>query len=241
MGWGILIVSIFGLFLSFIILQATLAQRSWKRLVNQGDRWAIRSLVEEEIQRWRRSRVPKGQSANLYRGLGNSEVASAGADYVNLIARVEGEYQIVDGRQTETSSPFAEGVKLAAALVERLFYDIPNVRPRIARVDIYTTFRGEDGAPEQRCILTVTADRAISDPLPWDDLRPPELLARFNTRYRLSPKGQALAIDPGPVLTDDDDPLGGPQDDADARDAVTAAERLLASRGHDDAEAGDRD
>ena len=235
MGWGILIVSFFGLFCAFVILQATFAQRSWKRLVKQGDRWAIKALIEEEVDHWRRMRVPKGQSATLWRGLGTAEVASDGADYVNIIARAEGVYRIVDGVQKEVSSPLDEGIALAAALLERLFYDIPNVRPRIVRVDIYSSFRGDEGAQAQRCILTVTADRAIADPLPWDDLRPIEILSRFNTRFRRSDSGAALPLDPGPLLSDDDDPNGGPPDDADARDAIDAAERLLSRRGRDDA------
>jgi hypothetical protein len=233
-GWGILIVTIFGLFCAFVILQATFAQRSWKRLVKQGDRWAIKALIDEEIDHWRRMRVPKGQSATLWRGLGTAEVASDGADYVNMIARAEGEYRIVEGVQKEVSSPLDEGIALAAALLERVFYDIPNVRPRIVRVDIYTSFRGEDGAQTQRCILTVTADRAIADPLPWDDLRSVEILSRFNTRYRRGERSAALPLDPGPPLSDDDDPDGGPPNDADARDAVDAAERLLARRGRDE-------
>lgn|GEM_PF-351145 len=233
MGWGILIISIFGVFCAFVILQATFAQRSWRKLVNQGDEWAIRSLLEEEIDRWRRMRVPKGQSPTLWRGLGTTQVVSVGADFVHVAARAEGDYQIVDGRQREVSSPFDEGVKLAAALIERCFYDIPNVRPRIVRVDIYTTFRNEDGVPEQKCILTTTGTRAVATGLPWEDLRPIEILSRFNTRYRIGKNGEAVPIDPGPPLSDEDDLdalASAAATDTEARAAIDAAEQLIAGR-----------
>lgn len=229
-GWGILAVTIFGLICAFVIMQETFAQRHWRGLVRRGDTWAIKSLVEAEIERWRGMRVPKGTNAGLWHGVQAAEVASVGRDYINLIASAEGEYHIVDGHRREVSSPLNEGMNLRAALLERVFYDIPNVRLSLVRVDVYTTYRAEDGTPEQRCILTATADRATADPLPWDDLRPSEILARFDARYKLAASGAALPIDPGPVLTDEHEDGAARAEPDDGRQAVDAVERLLAAR-----------
>jgi hypothetical protein len=201
-GWGILVIGLIGLFISFVILQETFAQRHWRGLVRHGDTWAIRALVEQEIERWREMRVPKGMEASLWHGIQTAEVASVGREFINLTCGAEGEYRMVEGKRQEISSPLDEGMKLAAALLERLLYDVPNVKLHTVRVDVYTTFRGEDGAPEQRCILTTIAERPDADRLPWDELRPREIIARFESRYELNASGAAMPIDPGPPLSD---------------------------------------
>ncbi len=205
MGWGIIGITFLGIFMGFVIMQEMFSQRHWRRLVNGGDRWAIRTLLEQEIERWRELRAPKGVDASLWHGIQTSEIAGVGRDFVNLICSAEGEYRVIEGRRQEVSTPLDEGMKLAAALIERVFYDVPNVRLSLVRVDVYTTFRGEDGTPEQHCILSTVAERADADKLPWDDLRPNEIINRFESTYRLSETGASLAIDPGPVMTDDDE------------------------------------
>ena len=208
MGWGILGVSLLGLFLGFVVVQEMFVQRHWRGLVNRGDRWAIRELVEQEIERWREMRTPKGTSASIWHGIQTTEVANVGRDFINLISSAEGEYRVVEGRRTEVSSPLDEGMKLAAALLERLFYDVPNVSLSVVRVDVYTTFRGEDGAPDQQCILSTVGERSVADRLPWDELRPNEIISRFESRFRLGENGALTPIDPGPVLREEDDEDG---------------------------------
>lgn len=205
MGWGIVLVSLFGLFLGFVICQEMFAQRHWRGLVNRGETWAIKSLVEQEIERWRDLRTPKGMNPALWHGIQTAEVAGVGRDFIHLIGSAEGEYRVVGAKRQEVSTPLAEGTKLAAALLERLFFDVPNVRLALVRVDVYTTFRAESGEPEQLCILTTTAERIDADRLPWDDLLPAEILNRFETRYEIGANGAALPIDPGPPLLDEED------------------------------------
>lgn len=202
MGWGILIITFIGLFIGFVICQEMFAQRHWRGLVANGDRWAIQTLVEAEIDRWRGMRVPKGTNALLWHGIQTAEVASVGRDFINLTASAEGETRAAGGARHEVSSPLEEGMKLAAALIERLFYDVPNVRLDVIRVDVYTTFRAADGTPEQKCILSVLAERADADALPWDDLLPHEIVNRFEANYLPSEHGAALPIDPDPPLRD---------------------------------------
>jgi hypothetical protein len=91
-------------------------------------------------------------------------------------------------------------MRVAAKLCELVMFDIPNLRLAEVRVDVYSTFRTETGAPEQRCILTTIADRAEADDLDWDALRPAEIINRFESRYHLNEHGIAEPIDPGPAL-----------------------------------------
>jgi hypothetical protein len=207
-----LAISVLGVFIAFVILQETFAQRHWRGLVNRGDRWAIKTLVEQEIERWRDLRVPKGTSPVLWHGIQTAGVVGVGRDFIHLICNAEAEYRLTGGRREEISSPLDEGMKLDAALLERVFYDIPNVRLSQVRIDVFTTFRGEDGTPDQRCILTTVADRADADKLPWDDLRPNEIVARFQSRYELGPNGAALPIDPGPPWAEEEDEPSPPEE-----------------------------
>lgn len=220
MGWGILGISLLGIFLGFVILQETFAQRHWRGLVNRGETWAIRTLVEQEIERWRTLRTPKGMNPALWNGIQTAEVAGTGRDFIHVTSSAEGEYRVVEGRHQEVSTPLDNGMKLAVALLDRLFYDIPNVKIATVRIDIYTTFRTEDGTPEQRCILTTTAERVDADHLPWEELEPAEIVNRFQSNYRVNERGVALPIDPGPPLTEDsevgDDPAGKGQQETSA-------------------------
>jgi len=204
-GWGILIITVISLFLGFAIVQETFRQRHWRNLVNGGDRWAIKTLVEEEIGRWRTMRMPKGMNPLLWHGIQSAEVISVGRDVITLMATAEAEYRVVGGKPQQVSTPLEEGMKVAAALAERILYDVPNVRLTLVRVDVYTAFRVEDGTTDQRCILSTVADRAIADHLPWEELRPEEIVSRFESRYEVGPNGAAQPIDPGPSLSDDDD------------------------------------
>ncbi len=233
MGWGILAVTLLGLFIGFVIIQEMFSQRHWRSLVNHGDRWAIRTLIEQEIERWRELRVPKGTDASLWHGIQTSEIAGVGRDFVHLICSAEGEYRVIDGRRREVSSPLDEGMKLAAALLERVFYDIPNVRLALIRVDVYTTFRGEAGTPEQLCILSTVAERVDADKLPWDDLRANEIINRFESSYHLSEGGVALPIDPGPALAEDEPQPTGPEQYDDAGSPALPPPAEPVSRPHD--------
>jgi len=227
-GWGIVGITLLGLFIAFVILQETFAQRHWRGLVDHGDKWAIRTLVEQEIERWRGMRVPKGEDAALWHGIQTGEVAGVGRDFVHLLVSAEGEYRVFHGQRQEVSTPLQEGMKLAAKLLERVFYDIPNVRLSLIRVDVYTTFRADDGSPTQRCILSTVAERADADRLPWDTLLPQEIINRFESRYRLGENGAVQPIDPGPPLADEDEAAGDEAHDP----AAPPTGQLLAVEDH---------
>jgi hypothetical protein len=200
MQWAVFGLIIFGLILTYIIFQETRAHTYWRGLVAKGDITAIRALLVQEIERWRTMRVPKGTPPGLWHGVQTADLVAVGPDAAQLACTAEGEYRIVGGRSQEIKSPLDTGIELAAKLCELVMFDIPNLRLGLVRVDVYSTFRTETGAPEQRCILTTVADRPEVDDVDWDTLRPNEIINRFESRYHLNEHGVAEPIDPGPPL-----------------------------------------
>jgi hypothetical protein len=200
MQWAVLGLVLFGLILTYIIFQETRAHTYWRGLVAKGDISAIRALLDQEIERWRTMRVPKGTPASLWHGVQTADLVAVGPDSAQLTCNAEGEYRIVGGQSQELTSPLDAGMRVAAKLCELVMFDIPNLRLAEVRVDVYSTFRTETGAPEQRCILTTIADRAEADDIDWEALRPSEIISRFESHYYLNDHGIAEAIDPGPTL-----------------------------------------
>lgn len=200
MQWAILGLVIFGLILTYVIFQETRAHTYWRGLVAKGDLDAIRTLLGQELERWRTMRVPRGVPAALWHGVQTVELAAVGADAAQVTCAVEGEYRFSGGRPQEVASPLDAGMRVAAKVAEMVLYDVPNLRLSAVRVDVYSTFHDAQGAPQQRCILSTTADRAAADDLDWEALRPQEIINRFDSRYRVNERGLAEPIDPGPPL-----------------------------------------
>jgi hypothetical protein len=200
MQWAVLALVIFGLILTYIIFQETRAHHYWRGLVQKGDISAIRALLDQEIARWRTMRVPKGTAPALWHGVQTADLVAVGPDAAQLACTAEGEFRHVGGRAEEVTSAFDAAVALAAKLIELVMYDTPNLRLGLVRVDVFSTFRAESGAPEQRCILSVTADRAEADDMEWEALRPREIVGRFEHRYHVDARGVAEPFEPEPPL-----------------------------------------
>ena len=200
MQWAVFALILFGLFLTYIIFQETRAHNYWRGLVRKGDVSAIRALLEQEIEHWRTMRVPRGTPASLWHGVQTVDLVAVGPDEAQVACSAEGEYRVSGGQPQEVTSPLDAGMRLAAKLCELILYDVPNLRLGVVRVDVYSTFRDEQGAPVQRCILTTVAGRAEADDLDWEALRPNEIISRFESRYQLNERGIAEPIDPGPPL-----------------------------------------
>jgi hypothetical protein len=145
-------------------------------------------------------RVPKGTPPTLWHGVQTAALVAVGPDEAHLACTAEGEYRLAGGVSEDLVSPLDAGIRVAARLIEMVMYDVPNLRIGLVRVDVYSTFRTATGAPQPRCILTVTADRAEADDLDWEALRPHEIVGRFESRYHLNDFGVAEPIDPGPPL-----------------------------------------
>jgi hypothetical protein len=194
--FGMVVVILIFLAVGFLVVKEMRTHMFWRREIARGNVEMIGAIVEGELARWRSSRPPMGMEAGLWSGIQASELAGVDADTLHMTGAAEGEYRMVEGRRVEVVPVLDEAMKLAAKLVEMMFYDLPNLRMPRARVDVYTSFREEDGSATQRCILTTTAARELAMDIPWETLTPREVLSRFETHYRLSATGAPLAIDP---------------------------------------------
>ena len=197
--WGIAIaiLVVLGLFVivGWVIVQGTRAQLAWRKLVDAGDVDAIRTLVGDEITRWKSMRMPKGADASVWHGVQSAELIDVRPDGVRLSASAEGQFAVDGGQRREVSSALRQGMAVSAKLADMVLYDIPNVKLDHAQIDIYSTFRDAEGSA-QRCILTTTAKRELADVMDWDELDPEEIVRAFGGRYSLDDRGQALPIDP---------------------------------------------
>jgi len=202
--WG-LAVAIFVLLLVFVavswfIIQATRAQLHWRTRAEAGDVEVIRMLVEDEVNRWKTMKMPKGYDPGTWRGVQSVELLEVTPGGVRVSATAESRYAMMEGERREISGSFREALKVTAKLADMLMYDVPNVRLQEARIDVYTTWRDEQG-PGQRCILSTTCTREVSATLDWDELEPEEIVRAFSGRYRLDDRGEAMPIEVEAVRT----------------------------------------
>ena len=189
MEWGILIVVLLLLFTGFVIVQETARQLHWRGLVEQGDLDAIRSLIEEEMEAWRSSRVPRGTPAMLWHGIQTVELLDVTPTSVRVSCNAEGEYALVGSRRIETSSPLSEGMKITKRLAEMLLYDVPNVKLDHVQIDVYTSFRDEQGHAEPRCILSTDVHRTAVEHIDWEEIEPPEFVNLTEGRFTVEDNG----------------------------------------------------
>ena len=169
MEWGILVIVLILLFTGFVIVQETARQMHWRGLVEGGDLDAIRTLVEEEMEAWRESRVPRGTPALLWHGVQSVELLDVTAESARVSCTAVGEHALVGGQHVETSTPLAEGMKITKRLAEMLLYDVPNVKLDRVQIDVYTAFRGESGQAESRCVLSTLVNRSAVEHIDWDE------------------------------------------------------------------------
>jgi hypothetical protein len=189
MEWGILVVVLLLLFTGFVIVQETARQMHWRGLVESGDLDAIRTLIEEELAVWHESRVPRGTPALLWHGVQTVELLDVTPTSARVSCNADGEYALVGSRRIETSSPLAEGMKITRRLAEMLLYDVPNVKLDHVQVDVYTSFRDENGHAEPRCILSTRIDRSAVEHIDWDETEPAAFVELTNGRFAASDTG----------------------------------------------------
>ena len=75
-----------------------------------------------------------------------------------------------------------------------IFYDVPEYRPELIRVDVFTTFREAEGSATSRPILCIRADRADAMGLDWGQPSAHEVALQFDTIYELGPSGEPQSI-----------------------------------------------
>ena len=197
---GILVVLVIFGAVGWAVSTEMFQQRHWRRRVEEGDTPIVAALIEEALGTWRRGRPPRGVPANLWAGIQSAQLlAVTDLPSAALSTSAEGEFRTEGGRRVQVTTALEEAVALATKLLDMILYDVPNLRLRAARVDVYSTFTGPDGTPVQQPILTTTADRTTADGLTWEALTPEEILARFDTHYERLASGQASAITLPPI------------------------------------------
>ena len=174
-------------------------QRAWRRRVQSGDVAIVAAILEEGMGTWRRSRPPREFPSSLWAGVQGAQLVAVAEDMATVSAAAEAEFRTEGGARVQVSSALDQATALAAKLVDMLLYDVPNLRLRAVRVDVYSTFMEHDGRAVQRPILTTTAERAEADRLTWEALTPAEILRRFRTVYERGPGGLGLPIQIPPV------------------------------------------
>jgi hypothetical protein len=193
--WGILVIVLLLLFTGFVIVQETARQMHWRGLVENGDLEAIRTLIEDEIEGWRESRVPRGTPALLWHGIQTAELLDVTPTSARVSCNAEGEYALVGARRIETSSPLIEAMKITKRLAEMLLYDVPNVKLDHVQIDVYTSFRDENGHAEPRCILSTLIARGTVEHIDWEETEPADFVSL--TEGRFSGNGDGLhAVEP---------------------------------------------
>jgi hypothetical protein len=196
MEWGILIILLILLFVSYTIVQETRAQLHWRGLVQGGDVDAIRTLLQNEIDSWHTSRVPRGTPALLWHGVQTVELVDVDATGAHLNASAEGEYSLLQGKRVETSSAVAEGMKITMKLAEMTMYDVPNVKLERVQIDVYTAFRDNEGRAETRCILSTLVERDLVEHLDWEETSPADFLTLTQGRFSANGSGTIQAVEP---------------------------------------------
>jgi hypothetical protein len=197
--YGLVVASAFVLLLflviGWVIIQGTRAQMFWRKRAAEGDIEIIHMLVSEEIARWKTMRAPKGVDATAWHGVQSAELVEAKPDGVRLSAIAEGQYATINGERRQVADPLGEGMKVTAKLADMSLYDIPNVMLSWVQVDIYTTYRDDQGS-SQRCVLSTVAERGVADDLAWDEMTAEEVVRAFGGRFLLDDRGNPLPIDP---------------------------------------------
>lgn len=194
MTWAVIGLMLFGVMLTAILLKESVTHNFWRTRAGQGDVTMISLLLEQEFEHWRTMRVPRNVTPTLWHGVQTVDLVAVGGNQAHVTCSAEGEYRIVGGESQEITSPLDAAMRLASKLCDLILYDIPNLRLSAVRVDVYSTFRDQRGAPVQRCILSTTADRGTADDMDWETLRPSEVLERFETVYQRNAQGIAEPI-----------------------------------------------
>lgn len=205
-NWGlafaILVMMLMLGFVAYIVLQGTRTQMVWRERAEQGDVDVIRVLVSDEIDRWKTARMPKDADRGVWHGVQSTQLLDVTPTSVRVTATAEGAYALVDGDRREVSSAFRDGLRVTAKLADMLLYDVPNVRLPTVQIDIYSTYRDDQGA-SQRCIISTVCERALAQDIDWDEDEAEEIVRTFGGRFLLDDRGNALpiAIEAPPAAT----------------------------------------
>lgn len=200
--WALLGIAIVFVIVAYIVIQGTRAALAWRSAAAKGDVKVIAEIVEDSLQSWSRIKRPKEVPVDVWRGVQSCQLVEVEADFVRVSCQAESEYQMVGGRWVEKSNPLQAGLAITAKMAEMIFYELPHFRPDRIQVDVYTTYRVEDGLPSRACIVSCEPGRETAREIDWDEWTGEEIADALGARYRIGERGQPLPIEvsePKPV------------------------------------------
>lgn len=192
--WALLGLAILFLIVAYIVIQGTRAALAWRAAAARGDLKVIADIAEDALNTWRSMKRPKDVPLDIWRGVQSAQLVEVESDLVRVSCQAESEYTMAEGRWLETLNPLQSGLWITAKMAEMLFYELPHFRPERIQIDVYTSFRVEDGVPERACIISTEADRGKAREADWDEWTGEEIADALGARYRMGERGQPLAI-----------------------------------------------
>ncbi len=207
MEWAILAIFVLFLIFAYFIVQGTRAALAWRKAAAAGDVKVIRDIVEDALSVWRSAKRPKEVPPDVWRGVQSMEYVEVAPDFVRVSCRAESDYKMFEGRWMEVKNPLQEGFAIAAKAAEMLFYELPHYRPDRIQVDVYTSFRQEESASSNDCILSVETNRELAREVDWDEWPAVDIIDHLGGRYRMGERGQPLPIEVAPpALVEEEEP-----------------------------------
>ena len=197
MEWGVLFFVLLGLLLGGIVLQATLAARHWRRVIEAGDVDALREAVDNAFDSWQRQKPPRGFPAADWQGLQSAAIVAFDHHRCRVSLLAGADVRVVGRERREVGSALDVARRVAVRMAERLLYEIPHVHFDEVQLDVYASYRDRSGEAQTECLLTTRVDRAATTAAPWDEAEEAEILSDWVTREAtpgapLDPNDRAL-------------------------------------------------
>jgi hypothetical protein len=204
--WAILGIAVAVLILTYIVVQGTRAAMAWRQAAAAGDVKVIRDIVQDSIEVWRSAKRPKIVPAEVWRGIQSMQIVEVRTDLVRVSCQAESEYKQVEERWVESTNPLQAGMAMTARALEMLLYDLPHYRPLQVQIDVYTTFREPDGAPQRTCIVSTLTTREQAATVDWEDWTAAEIIEALGGRWHIGDRGQPLPIEVEPPAAVETEP-----------------------------------
>jgi len=196
--WALLGLTIFFLFVTYIIVQGSRAATAWRSAAATGDLTVIRMILDDSISGWRTQKRPKAVDPEVWRGVQSMQLTDLAAGFVRVFCQAHSEQRLRDGRWIEVKNPLQEGIDITARAAELLFYDMPHYRPDRIQVDVYTAFREGEGPTQNVCIMSTVATREQAREVDWEEWSAGDIVDGLGGRYRPGEFGQPLPIEVEP-------------------------------------------
>ena len=156
---------------------------------------------------WSAQKRPKEIPVEVWRGIQSMQLSDVGPRYLRVSCTAESEYAMSSGEWLEVRNPLQEGMAVTAGAADMLLYELPHHRPDKVQIDVYTTYRDENGVTHRECILTTAASREQAREVDWEEWPAEEIVRALGGRWRLSDTGRPLPVQPMEPALDDLPPV----------------------------------